>query len=125
MIAFLFAGLLTAAPVSDTALVPPAFDEATSTRGVAGVCVRWDRTRRAKVAEAVVVRSTGNARLDRQMQDMIPQWDWPTGVDDYRGQWVGIWLAVGGATAPAESEPLPDCSALRDRSWARAPAAAN
>lgn len=125
MIAFLFAGLLTAAPMSDTALVQAAPEEATATRGVAGVCVRWNRLRRAKVGEVQIVRSTGNAQLDERLRTTIPQWDWPTGVDEYRGQWVGVWLAVGGATAPGEGEPLPDCSALRDRSWAPAPAPAN
>ncbi len=121
MIAFLFAGLLTATPVSDTALLQPTPQTATATRGVAGVCVRWDRTRRSRAAEAVVVRSTGNARLDQRMQETIPQWDWPTAVDDYRGQWVGIWLAVGGAEPVEADTPLPDCSSLRDRSWAPAP----
>lgn len=119
MIAFLFAGLLTATPVSDTAVQDA--PHATATRGVAGVCVRWDRTRPSRAAEAVVVRSTGNARLDRRMQETIPQWDWPTAVDDYRGQWVGIWLAVGGAEPVGGDTPLPDCSSLRDRSWAPAP----
>jgi len=124
MIALMFAGLLTAAPASDTALLQDAPEAVTATRGVAGVCVRWDRRRPSKAAEAVVVNTTGNGRLDRRLQDTIPQWDWPTAVDDYRGQWIGMWLAVGGAAAPAADTPLPDCSSLRDRSWAPPPASA-
>lgn len=122
MIAFLFAGLLMAAPVSDTAIVQDAPQAATATRGAPGVCVRWARARSVRVTEAVVVRSSGNAALDRRVTESIPQMDWPVGVDDYRGQWVGLWMAVGGAATP--DGPLPDCSALRDRSWAPLPAPA-
>lgn len=121
MIALMFAAALSATPA---ALPQEAAPAATASRGVAGMCVRWDRRRRSKVAQAVVVQSTGNETLDDRMTQLVPQWDWPVGVDDYRGQWVGVWLAVGGATAPADDAPLPDCSALPDRSWAPAPAPA-
>ena len=119
MIALLFAGLLAAAPTTEPA--PQAAEAATATRGVAGVCIRWDRRRRSRVAEAVIVKSSGNDALDRRIREAIPNMDWPVGVDDYRGQWIGIWMAVGGAENPPESEPLPDCSGQRDRSWAPAP----
>ena len=113
MIALLLAGLLTtAAPIAQDA---PA---ATPQRGVPGVCIRWDQRRRSRVAEAVVVRSSGNAALDERVARLVPEMDWSVGVDDYRGQWVGVWMAVGGAAAFDESVPLPDCSALQDRSWA-------
>lgn len=115
MIVFLFAGLLTAASPSPPPQDAPA---ATATRGVPGVCIRWEQRRRSRVAEAVVVRSSGNASLDERVARGIPELDWPVGVDNYRGQWVGVWMAVGGADAPAETVPLPDCSALQDRSWA-------
>lgn len=118
MIALMMAGLL-AAPTP--AAAPQDAPAATANRGVAGVCIRWDRLRRSRVAEAVIVKSTGNAALDERLTDQIPRMDWPVGVDDYRGQWVGIWMAVGGAENPPESEPLPDCSSQRDRSWAPAP----
>lgn len=120
MIALLFAGLLLAAPTTATA---PAQDapRATATRGAPGVCIRWNRPNSSRVAEAEVVRSSGNRELDARVARSIPQMDWPVGVDDYRGQWVGIWMSVGGAPIPTD---LPDCSALRDRSWAPAPAPA-
>ena len=121
MIAFLFTGLLMAMPASG-ATSPQDAPQATATRGAPGVCVRWASARSARVAEAVVVRSSGNAALDRRVTDASPDMDWPVGVDDYRGQWVGLWMAVGGAATP--DGPLPDCSALRDRSWAPPPAPA-
>jgi hypothetical protein len=120
MIVLLFAGLLAAASPSPSPQDAPA---ATATRGVPGVCIRWERRRRSRVAEAVVVRSAGNTGLDERVARAIPDLDWPVGVDDYRGQWVGVWMAVGGAQAPAETVPLPDCSALPDHSWPQAPAA--
>jgi hypothetical protein len=89
-------------------------------RGAPGVCIRWEANRPNRVAEARVVQSSGNAELDRRVRERIPSMDWPIGVDDYRGQWVGVWLAVGGATTP--EGPLPDCSGLPDRSWPAAPA---
>jgi hypothetical protein len=118
MIEILFAGLL-----ASTAPSIVVQDAATDRRGVAGVCIRWDGRRRSRVAESVIVRSTGNAALDQRISDAIPEMNWPVGVDDYRGQWLGIWMAVGGAESPSAAEPLPDCSGLRDRSWAPAPAA--
>lgn len=121
MIAILFAGLLATTPAS----APPVAsqDTATDRRGVAGVCIRWERSRRSRVAEAVIVRPTGNAALDRRISDAIPNMDWPVGVENYRGQWVGIWMAVGAAESPAATDPLPDCSGQPDHSWAAAPAA--
>jgi|SRR5215217_4183913 len=115
MIALLFAGLLTA-----SAPAPQDAPAATAQRGVPGVCIRWAQRRSGKVAEAVVVQSSGNAALDERVARAIPTMDWAVGVDDYRGQWVGIWMAVGGAPAPDETAPLPDCSTLRDHSWAPA-----
>jgi hypothetical protein len=119
MIPLLLAAALGSAPAPTLPIQePPA---ATSTRGVAGVCIRWGRWNRARVAEAVIVRSSGNAALDERIRTSIPNMDWPVGVDDYRGQWIGIWMAVGGAESPPADEPLPDCSAQRDHSWAAAP----
>ena len=74
------------------------------------------------MAEAIIVRSTGNRALDRRISEAVPQMEWPTDMDDYRGQSLGIWMAVGGAESPPETEPLPDCSEQRDRSWAPPPA---
>ena len=71
----------------------------------------------------MIVKSSGNEALDRRIREAIPNMDWPVGEDNYRGQWIGIWMAVGGATTPDETVPLPDCSAQRDHSWAPAPAA--
>lgn len=119
MIAILFAGMLaTAAAPTPT---PVLQDAATSRRGVAGLCIRWERRRPSRVAEAVIVRSSGNPALDRRISNAIPEMDWPIGVDDYRGQWLGIWMAVGGADSPPATEPLPDCTGQTDRSWAPAP----
>lgn len=123
MIAFLFAGMLAAAPVSDASTAQDA-PRATATRGVAGVCLRWDRQRRSRVAEAVIVQSSGNAALDARISTAVPQMDWPVGEDNYRGQWIGVWMAVGGAASPPDTTPLPDCSSQHDRSWAPAPASA-
>jgi len=120
MIEILFAGLLATAAAPAPTLAPQ--ETATDRRGVAGLCIRWSRSRPSRVAEAVIVRSTGNRSLDRRLTNAIPQMEWPTGVDDYRGQWLGIWMAVGGAESPPATEPLPDCSGQRDRSWAPAPA---
>ena len=120
MIAILSAALLATA----TTQAPPLTatqEAATDSRGVAGLCIRWGRGRPSRVAQAVIVRSTGNRALDRRISDAIPMMDWPTGVDNYRGQWMGIWLAVGGAESPPATEPLPDCSGQRDRSWAPPP----
>jgi hypothetical protein len=122
MITLLFAGLLATTSSSGPIFMPQEA-AATDRRGVAGVCIRWDRRRPSRVAEAIIVRSTGNARLDRRISDAIPEMDWPTGVDDYRGQWLGIWMAVGGAEAPPATDPLPDCSGQTDRSWEPAPEA--
>jgi len=120
MITILFAGLLATA----AAPAPPLMTQqaATARRGVAGLCIRWNQRRPSRVAEAIIVRSTGNTTLDRSISNAIPEMDWPVGVDDYRGQWVGIWMAVGGAEGPVATDPLPDCSSQRDRSWAPAPA---
>jgi hypothetical protein len=118
MIALMLAGLLTAST--------PALQDApaaTAQRGVPGICIRWEQRRRNRVAEAVIVQTSGNPALDDRVARAIPTMDWAVGVDDYRGQWVGIWMAVGGAPSPDESVPLPDCSALPDHSWAPAPAA--
>jgi len=96
MIAILSAALLATA----TTQAPPLTatqEAATDSRGVAGLCIRWGRGRPSRVAQAVIVRST------------------------YRGQWMGIWMAVGGAESPPATEPLPDCSGQRDRSWAPPP----
>lgn len=109
MVALLFTGLLTAASPAPS---PQDAPTATATRGVPEVCIRWERRRRSQVAEAVVVRSSGNVSLDERVARGIPELDWPVGVDDYRGQWVGVWMAVGGAEPPAATVPLPDCSAL-------------
>jgi len=119
MIAILTAGILAMAP----APVPPPMPQASMNgrRGVAGICIRWDRENPSRVAEAVIVRSTGYSALDRRLASAIPDMDWPIGVDDYRGQWLGIWMAVGGAESPPATEPLPDCSSQTDRSWAPAP----
>ena len=117
MIVLLLASLLTTATPDAAPQDRPA---ASATRGVAGVCIRWERRRRSRVAEAVIVRSTGNASLDERIAEAIPAMDWPVGVDDYRGQWVGIWMAVGGAEAPGDDAPLPECSSLQDHSWAPA-----
>ena len=120
MIAILSAALLATA----TTQAPPLTatqEAATDSRGVAGLCIRWGRGRPSRVAQAVIVRSTGNRALDRRISDAIPMMDWPTGVDNYRGQWLGIWMAVGGAESPPATEPLPDCSGQRDRSWAPPP----
>jgi hypothetical protein len=119
MIALMLAGLLAAGPATPVSTQQPA---ATATRGATGVCIRWARPNSVRVAEAVVVQSSGNTALDRRVTDAIPNMDWPVGVDEYRGQWIGIWMAVGGADTP--EGPLPDCTALRDRSWAPAPAPA-
>ncbi|WP_291836467.1 hypothetical protein [Brevundimonas sp.] len=116
MIALMLAGLLAAASPSSASAQEPT---ATATRGAPGICIRWARNRSARVAEARVVRSSGNVALDRRLAEAVPQMDWPVGVDDYRGQWVGIWMAVGGASTP--EGPLPDCSSLPDRSWTPAP----
>lgn len=116
MIALTFAALLAASPVATPAQEPAA----TATRGAPGICIRWARANSTRVSEAVVVQSSGNRALDRRVSESIPRMDWPVGVDNYRGQWVGIWMAVGGAPTP--EGPLPDCSSLRDRSWAPAPA---
>ena len=113
MISLLLAGLLASAPVQE---VPQG-----DMTGAAGVCIRWERNAR-RVKEAVVVTPSGNSNLDRSLPRAIPRMDWPVGIDDNRGQWVGIWYASGGAETPAGA--LPDCSALRDRSWAP-PAPAN
>ena len=115
MIEILFAGLLATASAPAPTLAPQ--DSMTSRRGVAGICIRWDRSRPSRVAEAIIVRSTGNSALDRRIANAIPEMDWPVGVDDYRGQWLGIWMAVGGADSPPATEPLPDCSGQTDRSW--------
>ena len=122
MIAILFAGLLATASAPAPTAAPQ--DSMISRRGVAGLCIRWDRSRPGRVAEAVIVRSTGSSALDRRISDAVPRMDWPIGVDDYRGQWLGIWMAVGGAESPPATEPLPDCSGQRDRSWAPLPAPA-
>jgi hypothetical protein len=71
---------------------------------------------------ACLAFASGNAALDERVARLVPEMDWSVGVDDYRGQWVGVWMAVGGAAAFDESVPLPDCSALQDRSWAPPPA---
>ncbi|GAA0642641.1 hypothetical protein [Brevundimonas lenta] len=120
MFAMLFAGLLATTPASAPA-PQAAAEPATATRGAAGVCIRWSRNRQSRVAEAVIAKSSGNADFDSMITRTIPSWDWPVGVDNYRGEWVGIWMALGGAQSP--NEPLPDCSHLRDRAWAPAPAA--
>lgn len=120
MIAILFAGLLATAPAP--APTPALQDSMNGRRGVAGICIRWDRSRPSHVAEAIIVRSTGNSALDRRISNAIPDMDWPVGVDDYRGQWLGIWMAVGGAESPPATAPLPDCSSQTDHSWAPAPA---
>lgn len=119
MIAILFAGLLATTATPAPTLTTQ--EAATARRGVAGVCIRWSQRRPSRVAQAIIVRSTGNTTLDRTISNAIPEMDWPVGVDDYRGQWVGIWMAVGGAESPAATEPLPDCSGQRDRSWAPPP----
>lgn len=121
MIPLLFAGLLATA--SAPAPTSPVQDAASATHGVAGVCIRWNQRRPSRVAQAIIVRSTGNTTLDRRISSAIPDMNWPVGVDDYRGQWVGIWMAVGGAESPPATDPVPDCSGQRDRSWAPAPAA--
>lgn len=123
MIALLLATTLTASPAAEAA-VQSAPEAATATRGVAGVCIRWSRPNSTRVGEAVIVQSSGNRALDTRIRTSIPQMDWPVGVDAYRGQWVGIWMAVGGAPTPPETTPLPDCSGQRDRSWTPAPAPA-
>lgn len=122
MIALLLTGLLATSPRPDIAL-QDSMEPPTASRGVAGVCVRWDRGRRSRLAEAVVVQSSGNAELDARITRDAPRLDWSLEEPDYRGQWIGLWMAVGGATSPPETTPLPDCSAQRDQSWVPAPAA--
>jgi TonB family protein len=78
-------------------------------RGTAGVCIRWDRP--AHVADAVVVVSSGNPKLDAALPDTIRAMkEWPA-PDAYDGGWVGINFAVAGD--PGNDRPLPDCSQYR------------
>ena len=110
MIALMFAGLLTTVPVQE---MPHA--AAPSDPGVVGVCIRWDQRRLNRTAEAQVVVSSGNRKLDNDVRRWVGHQDWPSEEAANHGQWMGIYLATGGAVAPADARP--DCSALPDHSW--------
>lgn len=116
MIALMFAGLLTAAPMQE---MPQA--AAPSDPGVVGLCIRWEPRNLNRVAEARVVVSSGNRQLDNNVRRWAGKQDWPIEDNASHGQWMGVYLASGGAVAPAGA--LPDCSALPDHSWPAAPAA--
>lgn len=110
MIALMFAGLLTTAPMQE---MPQA--AAPSDPGVVGVCIRWERRNLNRVAETRVVVSSGNRQLDNNVRRWVGKQDWPIEDNASHGQWMGVYLATGGAVAPADARP--DCSALPDHSW--------
>ena len=109
MIALMFAGLLTTASMQEVPHALPAEP------GVVGVCLRWESRNLNRVAETRVVVSSGNRQLDNNVRRWPAHQDWPVEDGGAHGQWVGVYLATGGAVAPADSRP--DCSALPDHSW--------
>jgi hypothetical protein len=81
-------------------------------RGVVGVCVRWGADPR-HVAEAVVAVHSGNATIDGAVPEAVRAMDWPV-PRNYRGQWAGYWVTVGGAQNLPVSDSYPACSQLPD-----------
>jgi hypothetical protein len=78
------------------------------TLGAAGVCVRWGEDKE-HVSQAVVVESTGNTQVDEMIATSVKSMKWPAPGEGYKGEWVGISLAVGGAE-PIST--LPNCALL-------------
>ncbi len=78
-------------------------------KGAVGVCIRWADDPE-HVAEAVVVWPSGNAALDAATPATVRGMTWPRPAGpDYRGEWIGVVLRVGGAPAPPG---LPKCDGL-------------
>lgn len=74
----------------------------------AGVCVRWGDDKE-HVSQAVVVESTGNVQVDEMIATSVKAMKWPAPGEGYRGEWIGVSLAVGGAS-PINT--LPNCALL-------------
>ncbi|WP_374468927.1 hypothetical protein [Phenylobacterium sp.] len=101
--------ILSPAAGAAAAAQAPAPDaaEAEDLQGTVGVCVRWgaDPTR---LAEVVVVRPSGDARVDALAASTLRNMPFPKPAGD-AGGWRAISMGVGG------SEPLeeaPDCGGL-------------
>ena len=109
-LAQLAAVILVTASVSAPAFASdaPVAAAAPSLGGTAGVCVRWGEDQE-HVAQAVVVESTGNAQLDEMIASSVKTMKWPSPGEGYKGEWIGVSLAVGGA-APIST--LPNCALL-------------
>lgn len=76
-------------------------------RGTAEVCIRWDGP--CHIADAVVVRPSGNPMLDASLPATIKAMAWQHPDQPYNGGWMGVTVAVIGA--PSEM-PLPSCDKL-------------
>jgi hypothetical protein len=88
---------------------PAAADDDADLRGTAGVCIRWGADPH-RVEEAVVVVSSGNPTLDAALPPTILNMPWERPASPgYRGEWIGIVMAVAGAPA---NIPLPKCDTL-------------
>ena len=78
-------------------------------RGTAGICVRWTSDPR-HVADAIVVKSSGNLTLDQALPETIRNMEWPAPASPaYKGEWVGIVMSVAGGEV---DQPLPNCDGL-------------
>ena len=94
-------------------LVQPPADDLSELQGrIVGVCLRWGADP-DHVEEAVVVAPSGHEPLDRGMPESIRRMDWPKpSGESYRGEWVGIWLAIGDVSRAEMPREFPDCSRL-------------
>ena len=78
------------------------------------VCVKV--TPKGKVADAFVVRSTGDGAADADMIDYVSSLRWPVakGADPSRGTWQPVPVAMGAVEVPA----LPErCAPPRAKRW--------
>ncbi|MCR5879213.1 hypothetical protein [Phenylobacterium sp. J367] len=95
---------VAAGAVVDPAAAPAADDDI---RGTVGVCVRWgaDAT---KLAEVVVVKPSGDARVDALAAGTLRELPFPKPPGD-TGAWRAMSMGIGGAEPPAEP---PSCAGL-------------
>jgi len=110
--ALLAAASLTASVGLSAEAPPPVPTSMMNKAGV--VCVKV--TPKGTVADAFVVRSTGDGTADADMIDYVSALRWPAakGPDPSRGTWQPVPVAMGAVDVPA----LPDrCAPPPARRW--------
>ncbi len=77
--------------------------------GVVGLCVRWG-VDPSRIADAVIVDSSGDARVDDMASAAVRSAPIPRPADD-TGGWRAMSMGFGGVEPPTSP---PDCDSLRD-----------